>query len=106
MPTLHCRSRFKTINFSLQILFKSDSSFLEQLGLNFINVLRTAFALVDPESVKNAVKSSVSFYSVGICARKSCATLMELTLGLNFINALYTAFFAYRSQKRKKTLMT
>ncbi len=25
--------------------------------VNFINVLRTAFALVDPESVKNTVKS-------------------------------------------------
>jgi len=42
------------------------------LGLNFINVLRTAFSLVDPESVKNTVKSSVSFYTFGICACKSC----------------------------------
>ncbi len=31
--------------------------------VNFINVLRTAFALVDPKSVKNTVKSSVSFYA-------------------------------------------
>ncbi len=34
--------------------------------------LRTAFALVDPERVKNTVKSSVSFYAFGIYKRKSC----------------------------------
>ncbi len=41
-------------------------------GVNFINVLRTAFALVDPKSVKNTVKSSVSLYAFGIYERKSC----------------------------------
>jgi len=41
-------------------------------GVNFTNILRTAFMLVDPKSVKNAVKSSVSFYAFGICERKSC----------------------------------
>jgi len=41
-------------------------------GGNFINVLHTAFALVDPKSVKNTVKSSVSFYAFGIYERKSC----------------------------------
>jgi len=40
-------------------------------GLNFINVLRTAFTLVDPESAKNTVKSLVSFYAFGIYERKS-----------------------------------
>jgi len=35
-------------------------------GVNFINVSSTAFALVDPKSVKNTVKSSVSFYAFGI----------------------------------------
>ncbi len=38
----------------------------------FNNVLRTAFALVDPKSVKNTVRSSVSFYAFGIYERKSC----------------------------------
>jgi len=42
------------------------------LGINFTKVLHEAFTLVDPESVKNTVKSSVSFYAFGICARKSC----------------------------------
>ncbi len=32
----------------------------------------TAFAHVDPESVKNTVKSSVSFYAFGIYERKIC----------------------------------
>jgi len=41
-------------------------------GVNFINILRTAFALVDPKSVKNTVRSSVSFYAFGIYERKSC----------------------------------
>jgi len=35
-------------------------------GVNFTNVLHEAFTLVDPESVKNTVKSSVSFYAFGI----------------------------------------
>ncbi len=41
-------------------------------GLNFINVLRTAFMLVDPKSVKNTVKSYLSFYAFWIYWRKSC----------------------------------
>ncbi len=43
-----------------------------QTGVNFINVLYTAFTLVDPESVKNTVKSSVTFYTFGIYGCKSC----------------------------------
>ncbi len=41
-------------------------------SFNFINVLCLAFTLVDPESVKNTVKSSVSFYAFWIYERKSC----------------------------------
>jgi len=41
-------------------------------SVNFIIVLRAAFAPVDPESVKNTVKSYVSSYAFGICGRKSC----------------------------------
>ncbi len=41
-------------------------------GVYFINILCTAFALVDPESVKITVKSSVSFYAFGIYENKSC----------------------------------
>ncbi len=53
-----------------------------QVGVNFINVLCTAFALVDPESVKNTVKSSVSFYVFGIYKLKPVRrTLMKLSPG-------------------------
>jgi len=41
-------------------------------GVDSTNVLHEAFMLVDPESVKNTVKSSVSFYAFGICERISC----------------------------------
>jgi len=40
--------------------------------VNFTNVLCAAFMLVVPKSVKNTVKSSVSFYAFGICTHKSC----------------------------------
>jgi len=46
-------------------------------GVNFTNVLRAAFTLVDPESFKNTVKSSVSFYAFGICGRKSCTKSVD-----------------------------
>jgi len=39
--------------------------------VNFTNILPAAFMLVDPESVKNKVKLSVSFYAFGVFAPKS-----------------------------------
>jgi hypothetical protein len=45
---------------------------VNQSGVNFTNVLRTAFTLVDPKNIKNTVKSSSSFYAFGVCERKSC----------------------------------
>jgi len=41
-------------------------------GLNFINVLRTAFTLTDPESVKDTDDLTVFFYPLGIYVCKSC----------------------------------
>jgi len=54
---------------------KAEGEMLMKLtpGVNFTNVLHKAFTLVDPKSVKNAVKSSVFFYAFGIYGRKSCA---------------------------------
>jgi len=43
-------------------------------GLNFINVLRTAFTHVDPECAKKTVKSAVSFGAFGTYERKSCTS--------------------------------
>ena len=41
-------------------------------GVNFTNILLTAFVHVDSKSVKNTVKSLVSFYAFGIYKPKSC----------------------------------
>ncbi len=48
------------------ISFKTDTS-----GLNFINVLCTAFIHADPECAKKTVKSAVSFGAFGTYERKS-----------------------------------
>jgi hypothetical protein len=41
-------------------------------GVNFINVLHSAFTHVDPECAKKTVKSAVSFGTFGTYERKSC----------------------------------
>ncbi len=41
-------------------------------GVNFTNVLCADFTPIDLESIKNTVKSLVSFYAFGTYARKSC----------------------------------
>jgi len=52
-------------------------------GVNFINVLRAAFAHADTRSIKNAVKSSVSFNLLGSAHIKAARrTLMNLTPGV------------------------
>jgi len=49
-------------------------------GLNFINVLRTAFTLVDPKSVKRHWWLNCILYAFGIYEHKTvCRTLMKLT---------------------------
>jgi len=45
---------------------------MRESGLNFINVLHTAFTHVDPERAKKTVKSVLSFYAFGLHERKSC----------------------------------
>jgi len=51
-----------------------DVKLSSQSGVDFTNVLSTAFTLVDPESIKNTVKSSVPF----------CAFSRNLRLRLTF----------------------
>jgi len=58
---------------SVVVVVVTAAAVVITLGLIFINILRTAFALVDPKSVKIPVKSSVSFYAFGIYKRKSCS---------------------------------
>ncbi len=40
---------------------KDNTRQVNRSGINFINILCTAFALVDSKSVKNTVKSPMSF---------------------------------------------
>jgi len=47
--------------------------------VNFIKVLQAAFAHADPKSVKNTVKSSVSFYAFRIYERTSCTYNIDET---------------------------
>ena len=44
--------------------------YLKHSGVDFTNILRAAFKIIDPKSVKNTVKSSASSYAFGICTRK------------------------------------
>jgi len=55
-------------------------------GVNFINVLRTAFTLVDPESVKRYWRLNCIFCAFGIYKRKSC------TLNVDEINPRFPSF--------------
>ena len=41
-------------------------------GVNFINILRTAFALEESQKHKKYNKSSEAFYTFGIYEHKSC----------------------------------
>jgi len=71
-------------------------------GVNFTNALLAAFTLVDPESIKNTVKSSVSFMLLGSGRVKAvCRMLMKLSLGVNFVNILTQSFCAKRQSSHQ-----
>ena len=44
----------------------------ERSGVNFINILRTAFTLVRPKSAKRHCQLDCLFCAFRICKRKSC----------------------------------
>ncbi len=74
-----------------------------RLGFNFTNIIQAAFALVDPKSVKNTDKSSLLFYTFGLCTRKSCTyNVDEITVGVNFIN-IFCLRFLYEFLAKAKT---
>jgi len=59
------------------------------LGLNFINVLRTAFTPADPERVKNTDDLTVFFTLSGSMSVKAVPrTLMKLSLGVSKLDSL------------------
>ncbi len=64
-------------------------------GLNFINILRTAFTLIDPKSVikRDTDDLTVFFTLSGSTSAKAVRRmLMKLTLDVNFINILLAVF--------------
>jgi len=74
------------------------------LGLNFINVLCTAFAWADPKSVKRYWWHNCIFYAFGIYKPKSCAVADPIKL-LFFANEEFFCFLmvslhvCYREKK-------
>ncbi len=62
-------------------------------GLNFINVLRTAFTLIDPKRVKKTDDLTVFFTLLGSTSVKAVPrTLMKLSPGVNFNDVLRAGF--------------
>ncbi len=62
------------------------AQFHQRSGLNFINVLRTAFTLVDPKSVKKQLSHKYLFTLSGSTSVKAVhRTLMKLTPGHDII---------------------
>ncbi len=70
-------------------------------GLNFINVLCTAFTWVEPKRVKKTVKLSVFLRFWDLHVQKLHVNmLVKLKPGLNFINVLQAALVCTDQQKR------
>jgi hypothetical protein len=58
----------------------------ETLGVNFIKVLRAAFAGANPKSAKKADNLTVFFALLGsACVKAACKTLMKLTPGVKVV---------------------
>jgi len=74
-------------------------------GLDFINVLRTVFTPVAPQSVRTQSSCQYLFMPLG-STRVTAAhrTLMKLTPWVDFINYLHTAFTLAEPKSIKKTV--
>ncbi len=72
-------------------------------GLNFINVLRTAFMPVAPKIVRIQSRCQYLFTLLGSTGAKAARrTLMKLSPGADYINCLSAAFFSSTSQNTKR----
>jgi len=70
-------------------------------GLNFFNVLRTAFMLVDPKSVKKIDNLTVFFTLLGSTSVKAaCRTLMKLTPDWKIVNGFTTVLLSTTTKER------
>ncbi len=74
-------------------------------GLNFINVLLTAFTHSDPKSIKKTIKLSIIFTLLGCRSVEAARKMLEkLTPGVNFINVLWEAFALADQESTKSTV--
>jgi len=104
-PIIWGRSYFTYIYWLKYRLFKwyEDRSktqifILTTPGVNFINVLRTAFTLVGPKSVKRYWRLDWVLMLWGTTGVKAVRrTLMKSSPGVNFIKILHTIFFVQTS---------
>ena len=76
-------------------------------GLNFINVLCTAFTLEEPKSIKKTDNSSVFFMLLGSTSLKAkCKYVAEIDSRAQFHQHSMYSFYAHRSRKHKKIFVT
>jgi len=64
--------KFVSWKWMFKIMFFHEYERMCRIGLNFINILRTAFTRVDPKSVKRYWWLDCLFYAFELLARKSC----------------------------------
>jgi len=71
-PYQSFRATTSQLVISKSLCYFNQVKFPASVTSGVINILRTAFSLVDPKKVKNTVESLVSFYAFGTYERKSC----------------------------------
>ncbi len=82
-----------TLKYSNCFYYECVNIFCKDYPIDFINVLRAAFAHPDPESVKKTVKLKVLFTILGSAHSKAARrTLMKLTQGVSLTSILRTPF--------------
>jgi len=74
--------------------------------VNFITVLRAAFALTDPECAKR-LTTCLSFFALSgfVHVKAACRSMMKLVKsGVDYTNMFMHIFYVRRSQKRKNSV--
>ncbi len=72
---------------------KRAAAALQRPGVNFINVLRTAFVLVEPESIRTQSSCQYLFALLGSASVKAVYRMLKKsTPCINFTNILCAAF--------------
>jgi len=85
---------------SSQVMAAHETLVKLTLGLNFINVLRTAFTCAEPKRVKKAVKLSVILHFCALCVQKLRVNmLVKLTSGLTYSIALKRSIVNKKNEK-------